>query len=55
MSALEEYVDHHIMKPGSARGDGSIGGVLIFCAIGLAISILAAIFGWLDLPEPMFF
>lgn len=58
MSALEQYVGRHITKSAGARrdpDDARIGGVLLFCAIGLALSILAAIFGWLQLPEPMFF
>jgi hypothetical protein len=34
--------------------DNSIGGVLIFCGIGLALTVLAAIFQWLELPPPYF-
>jgi hypothetical protein len=47
--------------PGTIQGtkqatepDNSIGGVLIFCGIGLALTVLAAIFQWLELPPPYF-
>lgn len=34
--------------------DNSINGVLIFSGIGLALTALAAIFQWLELPPPYF-
>jgi hypothetical protein len=34
--------------------DNSITGVLIFCGIGLSLTVLAAIFQWLELPPPYF-
>ena len=34
--------------------DSSITGVLIFCGIGLSLTLLAAIFQWLELPPPYF-
>jgi hypothetical protein len=40
-----------------ARGtgrDNSIEGVLIFCGIGLALTIFAAIFQGMELPPPYF-
>ena len=37
-----------------AEHDNSINGVLIFSGIGLALTALAAIFQWLELPPPYF-
>jgi hypothetical protein len=39
---------------GEASPDGSLEGVLIFSAIGLALTVLAAIFQYLELPPPYF-
>jgi hypothetical protein len=34
--------------------DDSLEGILIFSGIGLALTILAAVFQWLELPPPYF-
>ncbi len=34
--------------------DGSIAGILIFCGIGLGLSIFAAFANWIELPAPIF-
>jgi hypothetical protein len=34
--------------------DGSLEGILIFSGIGLGLMVLAAIFGYLQLPPPVF-
>ncbi len=33
---------------------GSIAGVLIFCGIGLGLSVFAAFANWIELPQPIF-
>lgn len=39
---------------GATRRDDSVEGILIFCGIGFTLTILAAIFQWLELPPPYF-
>jgi hypothetical protein len=36
------------------RFDSSLAGILIFGGLGFGLSILAAIFHWLELPPPAF-
>lgn len=53
----DQYVRRHSMgtaRARKARSDDSLTGVLIFSAIGLGLSVLAALFHWLDLPAPQF-
>jgi hypothetical protein len=42
------------VKRDDSETDGSITGVLIFCGIGLALSVFAALAGWYDSSMPMF-
>jgi len=42
------------VKRDDSETDGSIAGVLIFCGIGLALTVFAALFGWYDSSMPMF-
>ena len=39
---------------GGTQRDDSMEGILIFSGMGLMLSVLAAIFQWLELPPPYF-
>lgn len=38
----------------AAERDGSIAGVLIFCGIGLGLTVIAMLFQWLEMPPPYY-
>jgi hypothetical protein len=39
---------------GAIRHDDSMEGILVFSGIGFTLTVLAAIFQWLELPPPYF-
>lgn len=41
-------------RDGGPEGGNSIEGVLIFCGIGLGLTVLAVIFQWLEVAPPYF-